>query len=281
MEAKNILKLSVFFALFISLAPISIQAAAPSAIADLRCSYSGTPGNIQLSWTVPSGNPTGYELRYDLLSITETNFNDASPFNYGWTGAENSLLVTGFAQNKDWYFAMRASSGDGVSALSNVVHCQANTIVGVNAATYPSSAITNLSFGSEIKAGEDFLIKGTSSDQGGSSIKKVEISFDNGSTWLAASPASETATGFEWQYNWAAPKAGNYLIKTKATDWLEAQENSSSSLTVKVVEQDGGQTVTTTAETLQPTSTVSQEDQQKRSLLIQIIQILLQILSRR
>lgn len=285
MEARKIIRLSVFFALFVSLAPISIQAAVPNAITDLQCSYSGTPGNIQLSWTVPSGNLTGYELRYDLLDITETNFNDASPFNYGWTGAENSLLVSGFAQNKYWYFALRATNADGASALSNVVHCQANTMAGVNAVTYPSSTISNLSSGSEIKTGGDFLVEGTSSDQGGSSVKKVEISFDNGSTWATVSPTRQVGTGFEWQYRWVSPEAGDYSIKTRAIDWLDAQENQTSSLAVKVVEQQSGSeaaiTQTSGGSQTSTSTTVSQDEQQRRNLLIQLIQLLIQLLSQK
>jgi hypothetical protein len=290
MEAKNIIKLSVFFALFVGLAPVSIRAAAPGAIADLQCNYSGTPGNIQLSWTAPAGNPTGYELRYDLAEITAGNFNNATPYNYAWSGSAKSVLATGFAQNRNWFFAIKAVNGDGVSAVSNTVSCQANIMAGVNAATYPSSSVSNLTFGSEVPAGKDFLVKGASSDQGGSSVQKVEISFDNGLTWQKTLAVKAAGTGFEWQYNWIAPKAGEYSIKTRATDWLGAQENSSSSLSVKVAAEQGGgqaaatttvQTATTTATTSQSTSTASQDEQQKRNFLIQIIQILLQILSRR
>jgi len=282
MEAKNIIKLSVFFALFISLAPISIQAAAPNAITDLQCSYSGTRGNIRLSWTAPDGNPTGYEMRYSLGSINAENYSNATTYNHSQSGSNTDFLVTGFAQNKNWFFAIKAVNSDGYSTISNVVSCQANN---VNAQTYPSSSVSNLASGSEIPAGKDFFVKGASFDQGGSSIQKVEISLDNGSIWQTVLPIKATSTGFEWQYNWIAPKAGDYSIKTKATDWLGAQENSSSSLNVKVVEQISGQSTTTVqaATTSQPVSstTASQDDQQRRSLLIQIIQLLLQLLGRK
>jgi len=283
MEAKNILKLSVFFALFVVLAPISIQAAVLDSITDLQCIYSGTPGKIQLSWTAPAGNPAEYEVRYSSGTINAENYSNANPYNYSQSGSNTGVLVTGFAQNKNWFFAVKAADNDGYSAISNVVSCQANK---VNAQTYPSSTVSNLVSGSEIPAGKDFLVKGASSDQGGSSIQKVEISFDGGSTWKTTSPVKAVSTGFDWQYNWVAPMAGNYSIKTRAADWLGAQENSSSSLNVKVMEQSSTTTTSTntiststTAVATSTTSTTAQsEDQQKRSLLIQIIQLLLQLL---
>lgn len=283
MEAKKILKLSVFFALFVVLAPISIRAAAPEGITSLQCSYSGTPGKIQLSWTAPAGDPARYEVRYSSGTINADNYINANPYNYSQSGSNTGVLVSGFAQNKNWFFAVKAANSDGYSAISNVVSCRANK---VNAQTYPSSTVSNLASGSEIPTGKDFLVKGESSDQGGSSVQKVEISFDNGSTWKATSPVKASGTGFEWQYNWASPKAGDYSIKTRAADWLGAQENSSSSLSIKVIEQSS--TATTSTSTISTSTaagttstagaTAQSEDQQKRSLLIQIIQILLQLL---
>ncbi|MFA7714619.1 MAG: hypothetical protein WCX77_00720 [Candidatus Paceibacterota bacterium] len=288
MEAKNIIKLSVFFALFIVLAPVSIKASAPSAITDLYCAFSGTPGSIWLSWTVPAGSPTGYEVKYSLSGISDGDYNYAPAYSQSWSGSAAQGLVENLAQNKNWFFVMKAVNSDGTSSISNAVSCQPNNpATSTTLATVPSSSLSNLQAGAEVPAEKNYIIKGSSSDIGGSSIQKVELSLDGGATWQKTVAVKQVGTGFEWQYNWLAPKAGDYLIKTKAIDWLGAQENSSSSLSVKVaVEQSSSQTAATTTvqaatTTSQSTSTASQDDQQKRNLLIQIIQILLQILSRR
>jgi len=286
MEGRDLVKFSVFFAFAIVLAPISIRAAAPSAITDLSCSYSGTPGNIRLSWTVPSATPTGYQMRYDLMNITEGNFINATPYNQAWAGSSNSVLAIGLPQNINWFFALKAVNADGTSAVSNVVSCQANTVAGVNPATTPSSSISNLVSGSQIPAGQNYLITGSSADVGGSSVQKVEISLNDGASWQNTLAVKQSGTGFTWQYNWLAPQAGDYLVKTRATDWLGYQETPAAALSVKAVVQSAATTTTAATSTQTTVSTTTtagttttsttDQNQAQRNLLIQIIQILLQ-----
>jgi DMSO/TMAO reductase YedYZ molybdopterin-dependent catalytic subunit len=51
-------------------------------------------------------------------------------------------------------------------------------------------------------------------------LTKVEISLDDGQTWdtCQLSSTSEKYTWCSWSYNWEAPKKGEYIIKSKATD---------------------------------------------------------------
>ncbi|MFA5643788.1 MAG: hypothetical protein WC949_04475 [Candidatus Paceibacterota bacterium] len=286
MEGRDLVKFSVFFAFAIVLAPVSIRAAAPDPITDLKCVYSGTLGSVRLTWTVPSGSPASYQMRYNLMNITEGNYLNATPYNQNWAGSANDVYATGLAQNTNWFFAMKAVGADGVSAISNIATCQANPVAGANAPTTPGSAISNLASGSEIPAGTDFTITGTSFDQGGSSVQKVEISFDDGATWRNAAAVKASVSGFDWSYKWASPAAGDYLIKTRATDWLGYQENPAAALSVKAAVQSSAAattaatstqtTVSTTTTAGTTTTSTTDQNQAQRNLLIQIIQILLQ-----
>ncbi|MDD4875450.1 MAG: Ig-like domain-containing protein [Candidatus Pacebacteria bacterium] len=275
MKAKNILKLSVFFALIVVLAPFSIKAAAPDAITDLRCAFSGTPGSVWLWWSLPAGSPTSYEVKYALSGINDVNYDLAYAYSQSWSGTSVKGFVGGLAQDRTWFFAMKAVNGDGSSGISNIVWCQPDNPTSTVLTTVPSSSIANLQEGMEITAGQDFVIKGQSVDEGGSSIQKAEISLDDGETWQKTVAAKAIDTGFEWEYNWTAPSEGEYSIKARAIDYMGVQEEPADAIGVKVVSQ------TQTAEETSKGENSQEEDdnQQRRNLLIQIIQILLQLLS--
>jgi len=288
MEAKNILKLSVFFALFVVLAPISIQAAAPASITDLRCYYSGTPGSILLAWTAPSGTPTGYEAHYSYSGINEGNYSLSRAYSQSWEGSATRGLLSGLDQTQYLFFAMKAVNGDGVSGLSNVVWCKAASET-ASVQSAPSSTISNLQAGSQIPENKNYMINGSSTDIGGLLIQKVEISMDDGQTWHGTA-LKQTASGADWEYNWISPKAGEYLLRSRAASQTDAVETPKAAIKVEVVQQivvqnqsstatTSTSTINATAAATSTTSTAAQsEDQQKRSLLIQIIQLLLQLL---
>jgi hypothetical protein len=91
-------------------------------------------------------------------------------------------------------------------------------------------------------------IKGTSLDNKKiSSIQKVEISTDGGATWFLTEPVSSNDDyGFTWKYDWNPPKEGSYILKTRATDWMNN------------IETPGiGVTVTVSADVVAPTITAS------------------------
>lgn len=279
MKAEKILKLSVFFALFAVLSPFSIQAAAPDAITDLRCAFSGTPGSVWLSWSVPAGSPASYEVKYALSGINDGNYSLAYTYNQSWDGSAVKGFVGNLTQNQTWFFVMKAINLDGSSGISNVVWCQPNNPAESEALiTVPVSNILNLQNESSIFAGQDFIVKGNSSVSGGSSVQKVEISFDNGETWQKTVATKAIDTGFEWEYNWKAPLAGDYLIKTRATDWLGAEEDPAEAVSIKVVQEQEQSSQEKENDSSGSDSQV--QEQQRRALLIQIIQILIQILSR-
>jgi hypothetical protein len=99
----------------------------------------------------------------------------------------------------------------------------------------PTSAITSLSNNTVLEDyGDSFLIAGSAFDAG-SSIGKVEISFDNGATW------NLTSGGELWSYVWDLPKSsGEYTIKIRATDTLNHIEEPIDSWIVTIVWTEKG-----------------------------------------
>jgi len=131
-----------------------------------------------------------------------------------------------------------ASTNDGPTDTA-IVNPSAQTIVSTSTTTStdntpPTSEITDPEDGATITAGEDYLIQGTSSDTGGSSVKQVEISFDGGITWQTVTPLETSDNGFTWQYLWEDPEEGTYNIKTRATDWIGNTETPGEGITVYV-----------------------------------------------
>ena len=268
--------------------PLLVQAAPPNPITDLGCVFSGTPGNVWLSWSVPAGDPTSYDVRYSLGAINAANFNNAWQFTQTWPGAATQGLVTALSLNQTYFFAMKAINNDGPSTISNVVWCQASAqeILG-NEKIPPYSSITNLEDGATILAGEDYLIQGNSSDTGGSSVQKVEISFDGGKNWQKTTAIKQVGSGFEWKYLWQNPEIGEYFLKTRAFDWLDNVEIPSLGTKVIVatqeaeeVEEEAEEEIQEEEQEIEETKEPTSSEAERRNLLLQIIQILLTILSR-
>ena len=77
--------------------------------------------------------------------------------------------------------------------------------------TPPTSAFTSPASGSTTTVGTPTLIQGTASDPSGA-VGAVEISLDNGATWL-------TAEGMEnWQYTWIPTSIGPFTLRVRAVD---------------------------------------------------------------
>ena len=97
----------------------------------------------------------------------------------------------------------------GVDAVGNTSTTPANFSWVID--TIPSvSTIESPAAGSSIM-GTNIEITGTAYDVG-SDVQKVEVSTDDGVTWL---PADGTTI---WSYSWAVPADGSYSIKSRATD---------------------------------------------------------------
>ena len=94
------------------------------------------------------------------------------------------------------------------------------------------SFITNLSNGSQVKAGQRLALRGIAFD-GGSGIREVMVSANGGATWQAGELGRDTGKfAFrEWTASLDAPKAGALMLQSRATSGggqvqpLEAQWN--------------------------------------------------------
>jgi hypothetical protein len=231
-------RLKIFTFLFLLIAVLffakGAMAAVPAAINDLSCVVYGTQGDAWLSWSLPSGTLTSYDLRYSQGPIDSSTFNIAWQFPQTWSGSTNQGIVTNLTGERNWYFAIKSINADGTSPISNIVSCYVPKITDTSDKIPPTSLITDPQLGSEILVNKDYVIKGTSFDTGGSSVKQVEISIDGGDTWKTVSPKASVGNGFTWEYLWSKPAAGLYLIKTRATDWLQNIEIQNAGISVQV-----------------------------------------------
>jgi hypothetical protein len=87
--------------------------------------------------------------------------------------------------------------------------------------------------GSTVGAGS-VVIKGTAEDTGGSSVQKVEISLDNGSTWHPAAIMSDDGTTKVWEFVITNASVGTLSVKARATDWTNNVETNGPTLTITV-----------------------------------------------
>jgi Domain of unknown function (DUF4082)/Bacterial Ig domain len=77
--------------------------------------------------------------------------------------------------------------------------------------TAPTSTITFPTSSTSVVQNQTLTITGTASDSGGQ-VAGVEVSTDGGNTWH---PANGTTS---WSYNWTAPSAGTFTIRSRAVD---------------------------------------------------------------
>jgi hypothetical protein len=221
-----------------------IITAAPAAIDNLTCESSGQAGSVWLRWTTPAGASISYTAKHALAAMTnDGEFNAGTTFSQTWpvltVGSSAQNLVTGLNPNTRYYFAVKSTGfGPTTSAISTPA---GTTCIAPSSAApssdliAPISYITSPASGSTIAAGTAYTIKGTASDTGGSSVQKMELSLDGGTTWNPASvKAGDTGTNVTWEYTWASPSAGSYTIKTRATDWVSNTETPGAGITITV-----------------------------------------------
>jgi hypothetical protein len=229
-------KIFFFTLLFISfLFSANLAKAQPAAINDLYCVFSQLKGAVWLSWTPPAGT-NSYDVRYSVSPITAANFYNAWQFAQNWPGAANQGIVNNLTENYTYYFAMRAIDiGNLASPISNLAYCFVPEVTVQRDTTPPNSSIIDPKDGAEISAGKNYTVLGTSSDIGGSSVQKVEISLDGGSNWRTVNPTKKNDNGFEWNFLWQNPSVGEYNLKTRATDWVDNIETPAVGIKVSVI----------------------------------------------
>lgn len=234
--AKN-LKIIFFILLFLVL-PFFINAQ-PAAISDLQCFFAQMPGSVWLTWTAPAG-ANSYDVRYFPGAIDATHYNLAWQFSQNWSGTAHQGLVISLTGNTTWFFAMKAiDASNNYSDISNVVSCFVPSVVVPTDKIAPTSLITDPKDGATILAGKDYIIKGDSSDTGGSSVKEVEISFDQGKNWLKAEAMEGNKNnGFTWKFIWSKPAVGDYQLITRTTDWVGNIETPGTGIKVRIVNQE-------------------------------------------
>ena len=265
--SKFLLLIFIFSGLFLL---VSSARAQPSAISDLDCVFSDMPGAVWLTWTPPVGT-NSYDVRYALSPITASDYDLTYPFSQNWSGTASQGLVTDLTENRTWFFAMKAIDvGSNPSAISNIIYCFVPKIEVPKDDIAPTSSIEEPKEDATILADKDYIIKGTSSDTGGSSVQKVEISLDGGKTWFLTKPKESVGKGFNWEYIWEEPIAGTYILKTRATDWWENQEIPGEGIKIKVEE----------AKIEKPISEMTIEELEAKIIEVQqkIIQLLTQLI---
>ena len=213
--------------------------AQPAAISDLQCFFAQTPGAVWLTWTAPAG-AVSYDVRYFPGAIDATHYNLAWQFSQNWSGTAQQGLVISLTGNTTWFFAMKAiDASNNYSDISNVVSCFVPSVVVPTDKIAPTSLITDPKDGATILAGKDYIIKGDSSDTGGSSVKEVEISFDQGKNWLKAEAMEGNKNnGFTWKFIWSKPAVGDYQLITRTTDWVGNIETPGTGIKVRIVNQE-------------------------------------------
>jgi hypothetical protein len=102
---------------------------APAAVGDLNTTEVND-NSLRLSWTATGddgsiGTPSGYDLRFSTVPITDSNFSSATPVSPqpspAIAGTQQLYLVLGLTPGVTYYFAIKARDEvNNWSALSNV-----------------------------------------------------------------------------------------------------------------------------------------------------------------
>jgi hypothetical protein len=244
------------------------QAAVPTAISDLKCTYAESSGAVWLTWTPPSDIAT-YQVRRAQSGLDESNFSIAIPVNQLWPGTASRGLAENLTQNTTWFFAIKSVNATSeVSAISNNAWCFVPSFA-ARVWVKPVSQITDPMPGTVLSAGANYTIRGVSTADKGTSIQKIEISLDGGMTWREAVGKISDAERLTFEYVWTNMTAGTYNIKVRATDWMNNVEIPGEGIQILV-----------SVETISnpPSNEVAALEAQITALQNQIVQILQQII---
>lgn len=265
--------------------------AAPVAINDLTCEASGQAGAIWLRWTTPAGASISYTVKHALAAMTsDGEFNAGTTFSQSWSvgtvGSATQQLVTGLNPNTRYYFSVKSTGfGPTTSAISTPHATTCIAPAGAAAlldTTAPNTQITSPAGGSTVHAGQALKITGTALDSGGSSVQKIEVSLDGGSTWNNATVTGDDGVNVIWEYIWANAQAGTVNIKARAIDWTNNVESTPADITITVSSDASAATTSTTTTTTETTttSTVAQLQTQLQTLRVQLLSLLMQLVAK-
>jgi len=236
MSKKIFLILITLISLFLL---TDIAKAQPATISDLSCRPDTSAGAVWLVWTVPLGvaSSSAYDIRF--VQGNTINFDTAIVFSQSWptglVGFPKQELVTGLNQGTQFTFAIKSRDASGNwSTVSNQATCFAPTSTGGDK-TPPQSFIIKPGYNATVPASTTYVIEGRALDRGGSSVQKVEISFDNAKSWSDAKITDVSDINYLWQYVWLNPAVGQYKIQTRATDWMGNVESPGLGTPVQVV----------------------------------------------
>ncbi len=96
----------------------------------------------------------------------------------------------------------------------------------------PAATIDDPLAGEVFPVGSAVTVSGAAVDSGGGVVGAVEVSFDNGATWLPAN-------GLEsWSISWVPAAAGEHMLRVRATDDSANLSAASSATSVTVVESE-------------------------------------------
>jgi hypothetical protein len=271
----------------------------PAAIANLNCIGSSSPGSVYLTWTVPAGTTGGYEAKYSTNAINSDptyagaiDFAGAAAWANGTIGQSvGAQLVTGLSAGGTYFFNVKAKgAGTSKSAISNAttacVAGSAGTVSTTTSVSNPTSSITTPAGGYTSPAETPITITGVSSDNGVSSIQKVEISTDGGTTWTDTTAlTANNDYGFSWTYLWSSPAEGPHTVRTRATNWIGVVETPGAGITITISPKGGlitapvaqvpaAGTPAAAANAVQIQATITALRQQVLNLLLQLVAML-------
>jgi len=133
-----------------------------------------------------------------------------------WVGALNNINVLsdtfhGFWMDKAYQVAKNPALNESPDSLSKITVPLTNINL--------HSIFVEPEVGDPVAANKPCLVEGLAFNDG-TPIQKVEISFDNGKTWVETklNPELGKYSWRRWKYDWVPKAAGNYRLCVKATD---------------------------------------------------------------
>jgi hypothetical protein len=146
-------------------------------------------------------------------------------------GATWNLATGTNTWSYDWRPALTSHAtikSRAVDNSGNVQNPPAEITVTVQDATPPTSTITSPTAGAIVLTGTAVSISGTSSDAGGGTVARVDVSVDGGSTWSAATGTTA------WSFSWTPITPGPATISSRAVDNSGNQQDPPAGITVTV-----------------------------------------------
>ena len=133
------------------------------------------PGSVELTWSVPAGEPTGYDVQKSL---------DGTSWAAAGSTAGVTLAVTGLQDGRTVTFRVRGVNALGAGAWSAPVAATPVSLPGAPSLTAVESGNRSLR-----------VTFDAPSSNGGAAIERYEYTHDGGATWATAAGSPVTLTG--------------------------------------------------------------------------------------